>query len=125
MKILKLIGFMLLAANFMSAQNNNYSAPGTASGSENTFIGVDAGTSTSVDKNNVAIGYQAFRAGTGMNNTCIGYQAAGLRANTGIANVFIGTQSGLRVTSGSRNVGIGESTLAFTSTGQNNLAVGR
>ncbi len=127
MKTLKLIGLMLLMANFVIAQDNNtsYSIDNDeVAGSANTIIGVEAGTSSGLGNNNVAIGYQALKSGTGINNVCIGYQTGGASNNTGQKNVFIGTQAGLRLTSGQKNVGIGESTLAFNNSGGSNLAIG-
>lgn len=121
MKILKLIGFMLLTANFVAAQNT-YSAPDPVSGNQNTIIGVDAGTKPTIGNNNVGIGFRAMELATGTSNTCIGYQAG--RKLTTNNNVFLGINAGWEATGGTGNVGIGQNALKTNTSGKDNFALG-
>jgi len=122
MKILKLIGFMLLMANFLTAQN--YSAPvGSVAGDKNTIIGVDAGTSSSLNTGNTALGYGALNTATNNYNVGIGYEAG--KQATGPDNTFIGKWAGKLSQSGKHNVAIGSEALENNGSGNQNLAIGQ
>lgn len=65
-----------------------------ADGSDNTFVGYNAGYTNSSADFNVYLGSEAGYSGTtGGNNTAIGYQA-GYSNSTGAGNVFLGYQAG-------------------------------
>lgn len=114
-------------------------------GSQNVFIGSEAGTRTPDDgvhigylaganqgKESVVIGSQAGKVttGTGLtpeNNTFIGYQAG--YAFGGYDNIFIGHQAAAEGTNealntGNNNIGIGIKSLFKLTSGQVNLGIG-
>jgi hypothetical protein len=62
-------------------------------GQYNTSYGSGAGAKVTDGSSNVAIGYQAYSKGNGLNNTMIG-ALAGNDNTTGAANVFIGYRAG-------------------------------
>lgn len=69
-----------------------------ANGTDNTFIGFNAGYSNTAGDQNVYVGSGAGYLGTsGGNNTVIGYQA-GYSNVTGSGNVFLGYQAGYNET---------------------------
>lgn len=68
-----------------------------------------------------SLGYQANLNGTGVNNSCLGYQA-GYGLTTGSNNTLIGKNAGDNITVGSYNTGVGDSALGGT--GSNNTALG-
>ncbi len=139
MKILKLIGFMLLVANFVMAQttygvgagavgnssnSNSYygkDAGTNAVGDNNTYVGSNAGRDSNTGINNVGIGHRSLFQSTGTYNVGIGSKTA--ETVSGTQNVYIGGLSGLTATNGDNNVGIGYAALQ-TNNGSSNLAIG-
>ncbi len=93
-------------------------------GTNNTFVGINAGNFTMSGGSNTGIGTNALAANTtGVENTAIGYQA--LTANTtGQDNVAIGYAALLSNTAGINNMAIGTAALGSTTTGSNNTAIG-
>jgi hypothetical protein len=118
---------------------NGYYAPAGV-GSNNTFLGLDAGNFTMTGHTNTGIGKNAlFSNTTGIENTAVG--AGALLSNTtgtyntangvdaltsnimGIANTAIG-QSALFNTDGSGNTAVGQGALYSNTTGGFNIAIG-
>jgi len=142
MKILKLIGFMLLTANFVTAQTTYGTGAGTGGGTKSAYYGLNAGSIATADynvfvggnsgklvtganaNNNTGIGASTLVNTTGFYNVAIGSNA-GFSLTTGNYNTFIGGQSGKNgICSGVSNTGIGYLTLNSLSTGAHNLAMG-
>jgi len=121
MKTLKLIVLMLLAANFVMAQNNTfYGTNAGENGQRNSNFGVTAGQNvTGTDNTN--IGFGAGKNVTGTHNTFVG-QSAGSGAGTSAQSVGIG-RSSLGEANGTRNIGIGFEAGLFTA-GGNNVFIG-
>jgi len=111
------------------------------SGVDNTFVGYQAGASTTTGSSNVAVGSQAFLSNTtGFGNTAVG--ASSLSSNTtGFGNTATGlnalstnttggngTATGINAlssnTTGINNTATGSSSLTFNTTGSNNTATG-
>lgn len=94
-------------------------------GSENTFIGRNAGNLTSVGSSNTGSGYSALRDNTiGGANTANGANA--LKRNTsGFGNTAIGSSTMLNNISGTDNTACGASALSTNEIGNNNTALGR
>src|SRR5262245_41630030 len=76
-------------------------------GSNNLFVGVNAGTNNTDGNNNSFVG-----------------PGAGFRNTNGINNVFFGTSAGVQNTSGSQNTFLGYSAGFFTTTGTSNTFIG-
>jgi hypothetical protein len=93
-------------------------------GTNNTFVGLNAGNFTTLGANNTAVGASALTANTtGTNNCAVGYKA--LMANTrGSSNIAIGLNALLRNTTGGNNVAINTSALVACTTGNNNIGIG-
>jgi trimeric autotransporter adhesin len=107
-----------------------YSSDGTAStalGNRtfNAFFGVGAGTGVN-DQSCVAIGNSAisssFSASCGSGCTAVGYQA--LRAVTGLNNTGIGSGAGFNVTSGNNVTCLGATASASSATASNEITLG-
>jgi hypothetical protein len=94
---------------------------GAADNPTSVFISRDGTTTNSTLLNTTAVGYQAFKNGTGFYNTMFGSQA-GTNTGSGTNNVGVG-YSALFSATGDNNVGVGYSSLAGA-TGTNNVAVG-
>jgi len=97
-------------------------------GSQNTFIGKDAGAQTTIGSANTAVGFQALGSSNRTSddndaNTAVGYQA-GTSKTTGNNNVFIGKSSGTSFTSGSSSIYIGQGTGASSGGVSNEIVVG-
>ena len=95
-----------------------------SSGTDNTFIGTDAGNLTMTGTSNTASGFQALYSNTtGHYNTAGGFQA--LYSNTtGISNTASGQGALASNTSGNDNTACGVSALLNDTSGQNNTANG-
>jgi hypothetical protein len=99
----------------------------TASASPNsTFLGYQAGTSTT-GVNNTVVGFQAlFTNSTGTSTTAVGYQAG--YTNNASANVYVGVRAGYLTTTGVGNSFVGGSVSGFVgganTTGSYNTAFG-
>ncbi len=93
-------------------------------GSDNLFLGKDAGNFTLTGNKNVAVGREALNANTsGANNTANGVKA--LYSNkTGSWNTANGTEVLYSDTSGSRNTANGYKVLYYNTSGGNNTATG-
>jgi uncharacterized coiled-coil protein SlyX len=95
-------------------------------GDNNTAMGFQALNVTTAS-NNVAVGTQAGKNGTGASfifNTAVGYQAL-LSMTGGNANVAIGDLALVNKTSGQFNTAIGAATGFFNQTGNNNIYIGQ
>jgi len=103
MKNLKLIALMMLVANIVFAQN--YSAPGSVTGTKNTIVGANAGTGGASSSQCTFLGY-----------------ATGVNSNTW-NNTFIGARAG-ELTTGGGNLAFGSLALNEGATGKNNIAIG-
>jgi hypothetical protein len=94
------------------------------SGSDNTFIGYNAGDSNTVGSDNVFIGGSAGSSNTsGSTNTFIG-RYVGFMNTEGDANSFLGSFAGSRNTEGFANTFIGSSSGGNNSEGRNNSFLG-
>lgn len=93
-------------------------------GTNNTFLGMNAGNFTMTGGQNTAIGYQAFQNNTtGTDNTAIGYQA--LQNNTtGSFNTANGRNALFNNTTGESNTAIGPAVLFTNTSGVSNTAIG-
>ena len=94
-----------------SASAGNVTKDGTSFlhnfGTQNTFLGINAGNFTTTGQTNVGVGYQALQNNAvGTSNTAAGFNA--LRGNT----------------NGNHNVAVGNIALAINSTGGSNTATG-
>jgi hypothetical protein len=81
---------------------NPYSSLAASSNSSNTFVGTNAGASTSNVKNGVFLGY---RAGFGTSNSSNSISIGANTLNGGNSNVYIGCATG--IASGSNNIFLG------------------
>ncbi len=114
-----------------SGQANNNVAVGANTGyaitiaDNNTLVGVRAGSDINAN-DNVAVGYQAFRRGTGVGNTMLGpYAGEGASGNSsGTYNTFVGYKSGFAYTDGVGNIGLGKDSLESMTGGDYNIALG-
>jgi hypothetical protein len=92
-------------------------------GSNNTFVGLNAGNLTLTGSQNTGVGDETFLNTTnGFNNAAIGYQALNV-LTTGYNNAAVGTFALNNVTTGSNNTAVGAQTLN-TTTGTANTVVG-
>ncbi len=141
MKILKLIGLMLLTANFVMAQvnttsygtnageggdNNSYfgfEAGLSITGVQNTFIGSQTGKNVGTKGNNTFVGAFAGASAAGAGDTFIGANAGRNAGVTLGGNTAVG-ESALRVVTGSNNMAIGTNAGRFTTTGSQNVFMG-
>ena len=81
---------------------NPYSSLAASSNSSNTFVGTNAGASTSNVKNGVFLGY---RSGFGTSNSSNSISIGANTLNGGNSNVYIGCATG--IASGSNNIFLG------------------
>lgn len=78
-----------------------------ATGTDNVYLGYNAGIlATSGDKNVVMGSYAGDALTTGYENTIVGY-VAGSSLTTGFYNTYIGSQAGTAATTGRFNTGLG------------------
>lgn len=93
-------------------------------GTDNTFVGVNAGNFTTAGAENVGIGRNAlFSNTTGFNDTAVG--AFSMNTNTiGADNSAFGAFSLVNNIQGNQNVALGSFALATNTTGIGNTAVG-
>lgn len=109
-------------------------------GSDNTFIGQNAGIITTIGLHNVFIGSAAGQINTEGNyntflgtnagkmtdahqNTFLGYNT-GMNTTGGTDNTFVGAYAGEDNTSGSHNTAIGKAALLSCTNGSQNVALG-
>jgi hypothetical protein len=98
-------------------------AGSSTTGNYNTFIGHTAGGANITGLNNVYLGRYTGRLGTGgHNNTFIGMQAG--YNNTATGNVFMGFDAGYSNTTGNGNTFLGYNSGKSNSTGGENTFVG-
>jgi hypothetical protein len=90
----------------------------------NTALGVSALSSNLTGSDTTAVGYRAYRFGTGVNNTAFGSNALGGAIVTGTENTAIGRAALLVHTTGNNNTAVGSLALLANTTGGNNIAVG-
>jgi hypothetical protein len=100
------IGSSALVSNTTASNNTavGYQAGySNTTGGVNTFIGTQAGYNNTTSLYSTIIGYQAGYSGSsGIGSSCFVGFSAGYAA-TGVANTFVGTNSGSAITSGTRN----------------------
>jgi hypothetical protein len=105
-----------------SGLSNNVTGTGNQ-GLYHTFIGTEAGRSSTTGESNTAVGYQALRTATTQNyNTAVGFGA--LFSNIASSNVAVGYEALKANTSASSNNALGYRALTSNTTGVNNLAIG-
>ncbi len=106
---------------FLGSNAGNF----TLSGSSNTGLGLNTLQSTTTGYNNSAVGLIAMQnVTTGYNNAIMGVQA-GYLLNTGIGNAGFGVLSLAQVLSGSNNTCVGTSAGSeYTSSESNNICIG-
>jgi len=93
-------------------------------GTNNTFIGVDAGNSTTPSAGNTAVGQQALSSiATGWNNSAFGHTAM-LSNTTGAQNSAFGSYALRSNTTGQGNVAFGRTALSNNIGGGYNAAFG-
>jgi archaellum component FlaC len=123
------VGCNILMNNSTSAAVGNIVKAGVSFiqnfGTDNTFIGQDAGNFTMSGAGNTGVGALALSNNTtGLNNIAIGLQA--LQFNTdGSRNVAVGVQTLQSNTIGNENVAVGGGAMAFNTTGSSNSVFGR
>lgn len=94
-------------------------------GSNNTFVGANAGKNSTTVRYNTFIGTSAGEfTVTGTDNTAIGYKALQLNT-TGIENIAIGVQALFNNTTGNANNSLGKQALFNNTTGFSNIALGK
>ena len=110
---------------FVGEQAGNYLITnGDGGNTNNTFIGTNAGYTTSTGGANTFVGTSAgFYNTSGDQNTFLGWDA-GEENTTGGSNTFLGVWAGNRNTTGSYNVMIGKVAGAFNKTGRSNVYIG-
>ena len=103
-----------------------YAAANSLTNAErNVFVGGFCGASVVTNSYNTALGYHAFRYGSGDQNTAIGYYALGTSTNvSGILNTAVGIRSSEDMTTGNSNVSVGGDSLGNCLTGTSNVAIG-
>jgi hypothetical protein len=94
-----------------------------ATGSYNTFIGVNSGMTNTTTEYNTFVGYGSGFANVANYNTFIGSQA-GFCNTTGCNNTFLGYQSGSLNTTGGGNTFIGRDSGISNLSGTNNTFLG-
>jgi hypothetical protein len=95
------------------------------SGSNNTFVGNNAGQAFNSGASNIALGENALQNATlTVENIAIGKQALGNSVTVGAANVAIGSSTGL-VNGGASNVFIGQMAGNNNTSGNDNIMIGR
>ena len=104
-----LLSLLLTTSLLVKAQTNyvanTANAPGP--GMLNTFVGPEAGNSTSQGGSNAFIGYRAgFSNQSGYNNAFLGH-TAGFKNSTGNSNTFVGMSAGYGNMSGNFNTILG------------------
>ena len=100
------------------------SGKAVTSGSQNVFVGNDAGLAVIGGANHVAVGYRALRASTSANgNTAVGRDAGLL--TTGGGNTFLGDTAGDNVTTGVNNILIGNGPTTSQVDSQRQIVMGR
>lgn len=93
-------------------------------GTDNTFVGEQAGNTTITGFSNTSTGFQALTSiSSGLANTAIG-NTAGSNITTGSENVALGSGAGVNITTGGSNIAIGSTAIRKLTTGGNNIAVG-
>jgi hypothetical protein len=95
------------------------------SNKDNSFVGLNAGTSNTTGTSNTALGASALQSNTtGFQNTAIGVGT--LQVNTtGARNTAIGINAMPDNTTGWENVAIGDTALWSNTTGSNNVGLGQ
>jgi hypothetical protein len=91
----------------------------------NTLVGIRAGSDINAN-DNVAVGYQAFRRGTGSYNTAVGpYAGEGVSGqSSGASNTYVGYKAGFAYTTGTRNIAIGANAYDAANDESDNIAIG-
>lgn len=113
--------------NSTAGSTVNFIGSGTAmtfnvSTLNSTILGAGSGTATGT--NNTCVGVSAMNSVTSANSNC-GFGVFCLETlSSGSANNFYGVASGASVSSGQSNCGFGGSTLSGVGTGSNNSALG-
>lgn len=96
-----------------------------APGTDNLFLGPNAGIANTTGLRNVFVGSETGIANTtGFDNLFIGGRRSGRDNTTGYENVFFGTSTGVYNTTGSRNAFLGPLAGFYNTTGSENTFVG-
>jgi Chaperone of endosialidase len=96
-----------------------------AGGSNNTFLGVNAGSAATGTTGNTGVGYNALYYAGGLSGYNVAVGAGALfSTTTGQNNTAIGTVALENITSGSGNIAIGAYVGTSLSTGSSNLYIG-
>jgi hypothetical protein len=96
-----------------------------AGGSNNTFLGVNAGSAATGITANTGVGYNALYHAGGLSGGNVAVGAGALfDTTTGLNNTAIGQIALENITSGSSNIAIGANVGTSISTGSNNLYIG-
>ena len=98
---------------------NPYSSLAASSNSSNTFVGTNAGASTSNVKNGVFLGY---RSGFGTSNSSNSISIGANTINGGNSNIYIGCATG--IASGSNNIFLGPGMSNGGTSVSNRLMIG-
>lgn len=96
--------------------------PLITSGTNNTFLGTNAGKLNTTGSQNTFVGLSGYRNTTGNYNTFLGWNSGSMNVS-GIENTYLGGQAGAYAT-GSQNVMIGVNSGHSSSTGNNNVFAG-
>jgi hypothetical protein len=125
------VGFQALDANTTGVANvavGSDALGANITGINNVAMGNDAllVAAGATDDDNVAVGFEAFKAlnGGAGENTAVGSQA-GLAVTTGDNNTMIGRASGGTLTTGSNNICIGADTDVSATSSANQFAIGK
>jgi hypothetical protein len=121
------IGFRAGESNLATGTDNLFmglqAGRANTSGNTNLFIGSTAGANNNTGNSNLAIGYLAGQNNqTGSRNFQVGLQAG--RANIASDNHFVGFFAGTTTSTGSRNTFEGNYAGVYNTTGNNNTALG-
>jgi hypothetical protein len=92
-------------------------------GTQNTFVGQEAGNFSMTGANNAAVGYEALASNTTGNDNTASGDSALLISTSGNDNTAIGFSS-LFTNNGNNNTSVGSYALTLNSTGNNNTASG-
>ena len=123
------IGTEAMATTTSSSNSTavGYAALRNFQGAQNTAVGYQAGLGTgasSTGTNNIFMGFQAgSRVTSGSSNVLIG-NLAGDNTTTGSVNTFIGQNAGNLNTTGDFNIGIGPNAGNANTTASNNINIG-
>ncbi|MBT1697833.1 T9SS type A sorting domain-containing protein [Fulvivirgaceae bacterium PWU4] len=122
-KLLFIAGAAMMLTGHLYAQNTDYGTGAGNAGNFNTSIGYQAGDVVT-GTNNTFVGHEAGKANTtGFANSFIGFRA-GLKNTTGSNNTFFGSSTGMENTTGQNNSAFGSAAGVSNTTGIENAFFG-